>query len=172
MRPSRINAETALAVAVLAIASVPLFGGLATAIGPAHPPHAERPTAAFAARSPLATSLQHPPIEQALQAIADQQAADAAAQAASSWSRGGGGGRCASGDFECFKACTTERESHGDYGAVSSSGAYRGAWQFSQSTWESNGGTGDPASAPPEEQDRVAYNTYQARGSSPWGGAC
>lgn len=60
------------------------------------------------------------------------------------------------------------KESGGNYQAVSKSGKYRGAYQFDQRTWESNGGTGDPAAASPAEQDRIAAATYARRGSQPW----
>jgi len=63
-----------------------------------------------------------------------------------------------------IRAC----ESSGDYGAVSASGKYRGAYQFDQQTWESVGGTGDPAAASPAEQDQRAAALQQQRGSSPW----
>ncbi|MBA2437852.1 MAG: transglycosylase family protein [Acidimicrobiia bacterium] len=63
-----------------------------------------------------------------------------------------------------IKAC----ESGGDYGAVSASGKYRGAYQFDQSTWESVGGSGDPAAASPAEQDQRAAALKSQRGSSPW----
>jgi resuscitation-promoting factor RpfB len=59
-------------------------------------------------------------------------------------------------------------ESGGNPRAVSASGQYRGKYQFDQSTWEANGGTGDPAAAPEAEQDRVAASLYAARGPAPW----
>jgi Transglycosylase-like domain len=71
-----------------------------------------------------------------------------------------------------FLVCTRELESHGDYTAVSADGTYRGAYQFDQQTWESVGGTGDPAAAPPEEQDARAAQLYAEQGSAPWGGRC
>jgi hypothetical protein len=104
----------------------------------------------------------------------------AAAEAARTGSaRSGGGGRCGS-DFACFRECTLAIESHGNYGAVSSNGTYRGAWQFDQGTWNSNAaaaGRGDlvgadPASVDPASQDQVAQQTYNARGNQPWGGRC
>jgi hypothetical protein len=58
-------------------------------------------------------------------------------------------------------------ESGGDYGAVSPEG-YGGAYQFDQSTWESVGGTGSPATAPPAEQDMRAQMLLEQSGSSPW----
>jgi hypothetical protein len=59
-------------------------------------------------------------------------------------------------------------ESGGDYSAVSSSGRYRGAYQFDQSTWESVGGTGDPAAAAPAEQDARARMLFEQRGARAW----
>jgi hypothetical protein len=95
----------------------------------------------------------------------------------------GGGTRRTSrcnGDFACFKACTLEIESHGNYGAISPDGTYRGAWQFNQSTW--NGAVAragypqwsgrDPATAPPGVQDAAAHQLYLERGNQPWGGRC
>jgi len=61
-----------------------------------------------------------------------------------------------------------ECESGGDYTAVSASGRYRGAYQFDLRTWQSVGGSGDPAAAPPAEQDLRARLLYEARGSRAW----
>lgn len=59
-------------------------------------------------------------------------------------------------------------ESGGNYHATSSSGKYRGAYQFDQRTWQSAGGSGDPAAASPQEQDQRAATLYASRGSQPW----
>lgn len=59
-------------------------------------------------------------------------------------------------------------ESGGDPTAVSSDGSYRGKYQFDYGTWESVGGTGDPAAAPEPEQDYRAALLYSQSGSSPW----
>lgn len=59
-------------------------------------------------------------------------------------------------------------ESGGDPGAVSPSGAYRGKYQFSPTTWGSVGGHGDPAAAPEEEQDVLAARLYLRSGPSQW----
>ena len=62
-----------------------------------------------------------------------------------------------------------ECESGGDPHAVSSTGMYRGKYQFSRSTWKSMGGRGsDPAKASEAHQDRVALKLYRAQGISPW----
>jgi hypothetical protein len=58
-----------------------------------------------------------------------------------------------SGDrFDRLARC----ESGGDAAAVSPSGRYRGAFQFSQPTWEAAGGSGDPIDASYDEQKRIA----------------
>jgi hypothetical protein len=59
-------------------------------------------------------------------------------------------------------------ESGGDPTAVSSDGSYRGKYQFDYGTWESVGGSGDPAAAPEAEQDFRAAQLYAQSGSSPW----
>lgn len=63
-----------------------------------------------------------------------------------------------------IRAC----ESGGNYSAIGGGGAYRGAYQFDQQTWNSVGGSGDPAAASPAEQDRRAAMLYSRRGSAPW----
>lgn len=45
---------------------------------------------------------------------------------------------------------------------------YRGAYQFSYSTWNNYGGYRDPADAPPAVQDAKALATYNASGARPW----
>jgi TolA-binding protein len=59
-------------------------------------------------------------------------------------------------------------ESGGNPAAVSSDGSYRGKYQFDFGTWESVGGSGDPAAAPEDEQDYRAALLYSQSGSSPW----
>ncbi len=58
-------------------------------------------------------------------------------------------------------------ESGGNYSTNTGNGFY-GAYQFTQSTWESVGGTGNPAAASPAEQDARAAQLYAQSGSSPW----
>jgi TolA-binding protein len=68
------------------------------------------------------------------------------------------------GTLESIAAC----ESGGDPTATSSDGSYRGKYQFDFGTWESVGGSGDPAAAPEDEQDYRAALLYSQSGSSPW----
>jgi hypothetical protein len=67
-------------------------------------------------------------------------------------------------NLQAIAAC----ESGGDPSAVDSSGTYRGKYQFDMQTWQSVGGSGDPAAAPEAEQDRRAAMLYARAGSSPW----
>ena len=66
-------------------------------------------------------------------------------------------------------------ESGGRYDAVNPSGHYRGAYQFSQATWDWVAGVSnqslvgvDPAAAAPADQDAQAFALYDMRGPSPW----
>jgi hypothetical protein len=68
------------------------------------------------------------------------------------------------GTLESIAAC----ESGGDPTAISSDGSYRGKYQFDFGTWESVGGSGDPAAAAEDEQDYRAALLYSQSGSSPW----
>ena len=60
-------------------------------------------------------------------------------------------------------------ESGGRPNAVSSTGKYRGLYQFSTTTWQSVGGTGDPAAASVEEQTMRAQMLYARSGAGQWG---
>jgi hypothetical protein len=59
-------------------------------------------------------------------------------------------------------------ESRNNPRAVSSSGAYRGLYQFSFSTWRVVGGWGDPAAAPRSEQTWRAWRLLKNHGSGHW----
>lgn len=69
-----------------------------------------------------------------------------------------------------------QAESGGNYGAVSPNGEYMGAFQFSQSTWNSAAsaaGLGWLVGVPPNEaskaaQDTVAVALYALDGQQPW----
>ena len=66
-------------------------------------------------------------------------------------------------------AALAECESGGNPRAVSSTGKYRGLYQFSLSTWQSVGGAGDPIEASPDEQTYRAQLLYQRSGAGQWG---
>jgi hypothetical protein len=59
-------------------------------------------------------------------------------------------------------------ESGGNPAAISSSGRYRGKYQFSRATWRELGGKGDPAKAPESVQDAMAAKLLAQRGTTPW----
>jgi peptidoglycan hydrolase-like protein with peptidoglycan-binding domain len=59
-------------------------------------------------------------------------------------------------------------ESGGNPAAISSSGRYRGKYQFSRTTWRALGGKGDPAKAPESVQDAMAAKLLAQRGTTPW----
>lgn len=63
-------------------------------------------------------------------------------------------------------------ESGGNYGAVSKSGKYGGAYQFDRGSWAANAPEGwqdvAPQDAPPEVQDQAAATLYERRGAAPW----
>jgi hypothetical protein len=85
--------------------------------------------------------------------------AAAAAETGQATAAGGG----APPHLEAIAAC----ESGGNYSTDTGNGFF-GAYQFSQSTWESVGGTGNPAAASPGEQDQRAAMLYAQSGSTPW----
>jgi peptidoglycan hydrolase CwlO-like protein len=79
-----------------------------------------------------------------------------------------------------FLVCTRARESRGNYGVVSASGKYYGAYQFAPTTWNvtaSHAGRVDlvgvlPNQASVFDQDELAWTLYQWQGKAPWGGRC
>jgi soluble lytic murein transglycosylase-like protein len=78
--------------------------------------------------------------------------------------RASAGGSGPSAGLQAIAAC----ESGGDPAAVSAGGTYRGKYQFDHATWQSVGGTGDPAAAPEAEQDARAAALAARQGASPW----
>jgi uncharacterized protein YabE (DUF348 family) len=72
-----------------------------------------------------------------------------------------------SGDFAAALAKLRACESGGNY-ADKNNPNYRGAYQYSYSTWADRYGVYDPADATPAEQDQAARNTYVSRGWEPW----
>jgi hypothetical protein len=69
----------------------------------------------------------------------------------------------ASPALEAIAAC----ESGGNPAADTGNGFY-GKYQFDLGTWQSVGGTGNPAQASEAEQDRRAATLYARAGASPW----
>lgn len=59
-------------------------------------------------------------------------------------------------------------ESGGNPHAISSTGRYRGLFQFSFGTWRGAGGSGDPAAASSAEQTYRAQLLYSRAGRAPW----
>jgi hypothetical protein len=59
-------------------------------------------------------------------------------------------------------------ESGGDYGALNPSSGAGGAYQILPSTWRAYGGAGQPQTAPPAEQDRIAAQIWATAGPSAW----
>lgn len=59
-------------------------------------------------------------------------------------------------------------ESGGNPKALSSSGLYRGKYQFDLATWQAVGGSGDPIDASEAEQDLRAEILYERSGPAPW----
>ena len=70
----------------------------------------------------------------------------------------------ASPQLEAIAQC----ESGGDPPAIGGGGLYRGKYQFSYGTWQSVGGSGDPAAAPEAEQDRRAAILLARSGTGQW----
>jgi resuscitation-promoting factor RpfC len=58
-------------------------------------------------------------------------------------------------------------ESGGNWSTNTGNGHY-GGLQFKQATWASNGGVGNPATAPRAEQVRVAENVLRTQGIKAW----
>ena len=69
----------------------------------------------------------------------------------------------ASPTLEAIAAC----ESGGNPGTNTGNGFY-GKYQFTLSTWQSVGGTGNPAAASEAEQNQRAALLYAREGASPW----
>ncbi len=59
-------------------------------------------------------------------------------------------------------------ESSDNPNAVSTTGRFRGLYQFDLGTWRGVGGSGDPARASRAEQTFRAQLLYMARGVQPW----
>ena len=80
-------------------------------------------------------------------------------------------GAAAGGGWAALRSC----ESGGNYGAVNPSGTYRGAYQFSRTTWNSVASKRyphlvgvDPAAAAAGDQDAMAQALYDMAGPGQW----
>jgi hypothetical protein len=79
-----------------------------------------------------------------------------------------------------FLQCVVRVESGGNYGAVSPNGLYRGAFQFSQGTWNEAANLAGlpglvgvlPNLASKADQDTLAVALYDADGKQPWLDGC
>ena len=69
-----------------------------------------------------------------------------------------------SGTLQAIAAC----ESGGDPHAIGGGGVFRGKYQFTYSSWQAVGGSGDPAAAPEAEQDRRAAMLMSRSGAGNW----
>ncbi|KAA0024053.1 transglycosylase family protein [Antrihabitans cavernicola] len=58
-------------------------------------------------------------------------------------------------------------ESGGNW-AIDTGNGFSGGLQFTQSTWEANGGSGSPSNASKAEQERVAENVLNTQGAGAW----
>jgi hypothetical protein len=78
--------------------------------------------------------------------------------------------------LNAFLSCVVQAESGGDYSIVSPNGIYMGAFQFSQSTWNTAASAAGlpllvgvrPNDATKAEQDTVAVALYAMDGEQPW----
>src|SRR3954453_14817345 len=126
----------------------------ATPASRARPPPRPRPRAPAAPPATLASRVRH--LRETIRAERRRQErkrrAAAARRAATS-----------SPALEAIAAC----ESGGNPAANTGNGFY-GKFQFDLSTWQSVGGTGNPAAASEAEQNRRAAALYARAGSSPW----
>lgn len=65
-------------------------------------------------------------------------------------------------------ACETRGYSYAASYTVDTGNSFYGRYQFTWGTFRSVGGSGNPAAAPPREQDVRAYRLYLRDGSAPW----
>jgi len=165
----RLLAFLAGLIAIASIAAVPTIESSSSADVSAHPVQGFDALDFLGNRAALTRYLNKLQVNRYLRAVATARAMP----------RGHGGG-CAAGDWECFKRCTLNTESHTNYGDTSANGTYRGGYQYSQAFWDGQATASgrpdligvDPAQASPSDQDYIAHYTYSTRGKAPWGGRC
>lgn len=69
---------------------------------------------------------------------------------------------------ERILACIRSYEQGADGYATDTDNGFYGAYQFDWSTWQSVGGSGNPAETSADEQDERAWQLYLRRGLQPW----
>lgn len=152
----------------LATQQASVTGQLAAAVAAQQAQQAEEAAAALAAaRQASATS-------------STSTDGSSAASSSSGASAAAGGTSGAAPSLPPFLVCVVQAESGGDYQAVSPTGQYMGAFQFSQSTWnyaaQLAGMPGligvAPDTAPVADQDALAIALYAADGEQPWYDPC
>lgn len=132
----------------------------------------------------LAAAIQAQAAQEEAAALAAASAAptgtSAAGQAASGVAAPAPAGGGAVPPLNSFLACVVKAESGGDYHAVSPTGQYMGAFQFSQPTWNEAARLAGipslvgvrPNDASPADQDLLAIALYNADGEQPWYDPC
>jgi septal ring factor EnvC (AmiA/AmiB activator) len=138
---------------------------------------------AAAAKAQAAASASHAPSTTQAQAQAQEQApapTAAPAPAPTPTRAPAPSGNSTDPALNPFLQCVVQHESGGNYGAVSPSGTYMGAFQFSQPTWDEAAqaaGRPDLVGVPPNlaskaDQDTMAVTLYSLDGQQPWVDGC
>jgi peptidoglycan hydrolase CwlO-like protein len=140
---------------------------------------------AAAAKAQAAASASHAPSTTQAPAQAQTQAQSPAPTAASAPAPAPTRAPAPSGNstdpaLNPFLQCVVQHESGGNYGAVSPSGTYMGAFQFSQPSWDEAAqaaGRPDLVGVPPNQaskadQDTMAVTLYSLDGQQPWVDGC
>ena len=129
------------------------------------------PTTTTTTAAPTTTTTTEPASETAADASSEAGAGDTAPAETTTTTTAAPAGGPTPEQWEALRQC----ESSGRYDALSPGGRYRGAYQFSQATWDWVAGWAnpalvgvDPAAASPADQDAQAQALYDRQGSSPW----
>lgn len=163
----------------LAAAQAQVTGQLAVAV--AQQAAAQRAAAAAAIRAAEMAAVHADPAPATVTAPPAQTAAgNPGTPPASTLSTSGSGGAVTDPALNPFLQCVVQAESGGNYGAVSPNGIYRGAFQFSQATWNAAAlaaGLPGLVGVPPNlaskaDQDTLAVALYAMDGEQPWVDSC
>ena len=115
-------------------------------------------------RKLIDTDVTRKPVTEVVQVATNARPAASSGSSGGSSSGGGSAGGAASG---LNWAALAECESGGNPSAVNPAGYY-GLYQFSLSTWQSVGGSGNPADASSAEQTKRAQILYNKAGAGQW----